>query len=316
MSALSKIARDEMKAELASLTGIIASLKPSDLLTRLSLEAKQTGIQKALTELGDAVESATASAVLYFGGHPVIGSRSIDSRFGTAAVSAFQDLVAKIQTQADGGLGRRGPLPDIADKSLHITGVAHGSFGFILEEMTDQATIVESPLKTAVDAASDLLQSFAQGSEEKFEEEIAAYDDRVLKAVSTFMDTLKSFGATARVVANDAEFRLSSDSIDLAATRAVTTTIKEDEVSLTGVLAGTLPESHMFEFKAADQDIGTFKGKVDKTIDAATLTALNRELSGLPATGKFRRKQVIKEGEVVRTAYVLVSVTALYPASF
>lgn len=316
MSALSKLAKDEMRAELISLSALIASLTPSDVLTKLSLEAKEKSLRQALSDLGDAVESATASVALFFGGRPVIGSRAIDSRFGTAAVAAFQDLVAKIQTQADGGLGKRGPIPDIAEKSLHITDVARGSFGFILEEVVEQATIVESPLKTAVDAASNLLQSLAQGSEDKFEEEVAAYDDRVLAAAETFVSTLHTFGATARVVANDAEFRLSNEAVDIAVARAKTTTIREDEISIQGALSGTLPESHMFEFKSSNDELGTFRGRVDKSIDASTLAALNRELSGSPATGHFRRKRVFKDGAVARTAYVLLKVEPTYSSRF
>lgn len=316
MSALSKLAKDEMRAEIASLGGLIASLKPSDILTKMSLEAKQTSLQQTLAGLGDAVESATASVALFFGGRPVVGSKSIDSRFGTAAVSTFQDLVAKIQTQADGGLGKRGPIPDIGEKSLHITDVARGSFGFILEEVVEQATIVESPLHSAVDAASDLLQSLAQGSDDNFEEVVAGYDERVLAAAAAFVTTLRTFGATARVVANDSEFRLTSEAVDLAVARAKTTTIKEDEVTLGGVLSGTLPESHMFEFRSADESIGTFRGRVDKSVDAATLSRFNRELSGHPATGFFRRKRVFKDGEVAKTAYILVRVERAYPPQF
>lgn len=316
MSALSKLAKDEMRAEITSLSNLIASLKPSDILTRLSLEAKQANLQQALADVGDAVEAATASVALFFGGRPVIGSKAIDSRFGTAAVSAFQDLVAKIQTQSDGGLGKRGPLPDIGEKSLHITDVARGSFGFILEEIVDQASLVESPLKSAVDAASDLLQSFAHGSEEKFEEEVAAYDDRVLAAAASFVGTLRNFGATARVVANETEFRLSTEAVELAAARAKTTTLIEDEAWIIGTLSGALPESHMFEFKANDESVGTFRGKVDKSVDASTLASFNRELSGLPSTGHFKRKRVLKEGVVVKTAYVLIDVRRDYPARF
>lgn len=316
MSALSKLAKDEMKAELVSLSNLISSLKPADILTRLSLESKRQSLQEALTSLGDAVESATASVALFFGGRPVIGSKAIDSRFGTAAVSAFQDLVAKIQTQDNGGLGKRGPVANLGASTLHITDVARGSFGFILEEMVEQTTIVESPLKNAVDAAGDLLLSFGQDNDEKFEEEISAFDDRVLSAAGAFIGTLKNFGATARVVANDAEFRLGSEAVERAATRASTTTIIEDEVEIRGVLSGTLPDAHMFEFRAADEDLGSFRGKVDKSIDSATLASLNRELSGLPATAQFLRKKVLKEGELVRTAHILLSVEPLYPARF
>ncbi|QDZ10552.1 hypothetical protein [Devosia ginsengisoli] len=316
MSALSKLAKDEMKAEISSLSRLIESLRPSDLLTRLSLEAKQQHLSKSLADLGEAMESATASVALFFGGRPVIGSKAIDSRFGTAAVNAFQDLVAKIQTQDNGGLGRRGPVANLAASSLHITDVARGSFGFILEEMVDQTTIIESPLKGAVDAAGDLLQSFAQDSDEKFEEDVSAFDERVLMAAGNFLGTLKSFGATARVVANDAEFRLTGEAVERAAARARTTKILEDEISMKGALTGTLPESHMFEFRADDENLRTFRGKVDKAIDAETLARLNRELSGLPAIGHFLRKRVLKEGELVRTAHVLLKVEPIYPAQF
>ena len=316
MTALEKLARDEKRAELASVSRMIGSLTPADILTKLSLESRRNALQREVEAFADAIEATTASVALFFGGRPVVGSKSIDSRFGAAAVNAFQDLVAKIQTQSDGGLGKRGPLPSVAEKSLHITDVARGSFGFVLEEVAEQTTILDSPMKAAVDAASELLQSISLSSDEKFVEEIAAYDDRVIAAAAAFVGTLRSFDATARVIANDSEFRLGAEAVELAVARAQMTTIKEDSVTVYGVLSGTLPEAHMFEFRADDEDLGTFRGKVDRTIDAPTLASLNREVSGLPATAHFKRKRVFKDGEAVRTAYVLTAIERRYHSKF
>ncbi|MDN3685566.1 hypothetical protein QW180_26410 [Vibrio sinaloensis] len=68
-----------------------------------------------------------------------------------------------------------------------VTQVAKGSFGFILDEVSDQLEITETALKHTVDDVLELLDASAQPDEDKFEKKlIESLDKRVLQSLKDF----------------------------------------------------------------------------------------------------------------------------------
>src|SRR6516165_2720006 len=129
MSSLRKLERDFAHADIAAVSSLLGQLSEEDVMVRFGLEARLQELRKTLADLEAVKDEPTASAALFFGGQPVIGSKGIESEFAGAAVTKFQDLVAKVLAQQAGGLGLRGIVPNKGASTLHITNIVRGSFG-------------------------------------------------------------------------------------------------------------------------------------------------------------------------------------------
>lgn len=306
MSSVRKMERDFAHADIAAVQGLLAQLSDEDVMTRFGLEARLDELQRTVAEFDRAREEPTASAALFFGGRPVIGARGIESEFGAAAVSKFQDLVAKVLAHEAGGLGQRGLVPNKGASTLHITNIVRGSFGFLLEEVQPQQQMVKTPLKTAVEETTRLLDAFGEPDEEQFRTAVEAIDQRVLGTAREFFDLMRQDGATLRLVAGDRDRSFGLDAVARAAERATSTTVEDAEEEIDGQLAGILPDAHQFEFRTAG-DRGTIRGKVDGALPADRLTRFNRELVNLNASARVHVKRVLRSGTVVRESFTLLA---------
>jgi len=168
MSTVRKLERDFLKADINAVDGLLRRLGDEDVMARFGLEERLAELQGELAELEDALPESSASAALFFGGKPVVGSQGIESQFASAAVGQFQDLVAMVLAHDTGNLAERGTVPRRASSTLHITNIMRGSFGFLLQEVQPQLQILDSSLKTAVDEATRLLDAFGEENEEQF----------------------------------------------------------------------------------------------------------------------------------------------------
>lgn len=308
MRALRKLERDRLQAESASLSGMLKDLGERDVVMRLGLEDR-------LTELRDALEGfdegggELASAALFFGGAPVIGNRGIESEFGSRVVSIFQDLVAKQLAHENGGLGQRGIVPNKGAARLHITDVVRGSFGFVLEEIDSQSPLIDSALKESVDHVSDLIAAFGEDDEERFQAVVSETDERVLSTAKTFFEHMRQAGATFRLVNGEKDRALSALAIARAEDRATTTSVGDSEESIEGVFSVALPEGHQMEFRT-DGSRGIIRGRVDRSYSSAAVVELNREWMERRAIGRFRVRKVLKDGNLVRENFTLLSLQA------
>lgn len=307
MTSRRKLEHDLIYADMAAVTALLGQLDAEDVMSRFSLEARRDELRELIAGFADEPEETTASAVLYFGGHPVSGTLGIESEFAGAAVSKFQDLVAKVMAQEAGALGQRGVVPNKGASTLHITNVARGSFGFVLEEVSPQGQLVDTPLKAAVDEAVQLLDAFGEVDEAQFQAAVETIDQRVLGTAREFFDLLRQGGATLRLVAGMSDHSFSADAVARAAERATTTTVEDAEEVIPGQLAGVLPEAHQFEFRIADDEHGVIRGKVDRAFTPDTLAQLNRDMVNVNADARLLVKRVLRSGVLVRESYVLVS---------
>lgn len=310
MTRLKKLERDFAVADIAAVNGLLAQLGDEDVMTRFGLEARLEELQRELAALDDTRDEPTASAALFFGGQPVLGARGIESEFGGAAVTKFQDLIAKVLAHENGGLGQRGVVPNRVASTLHITNIVRGSFGFLLEELHPQHQMVETSLKAAVDEATRLLDAFGEPDEEAFRTAVEEIDERVLGTAREFFSLMRQRGATLRVVAGDRDNSFGAEAVARAADRATSTVLQDGEQVITGQLAGVLPDAHQFEFRAG-ADRGTLRGKVDRSLTADQLSRFNRDYVNIDGRGRFHIKRVLRNGVVVRETYTLL---ALEPA--
>ncbi len=313
MTRLKKLERDFATADIAAVNGLLAQLSDEDVMTRFGLEARLEELQRDLAALDDADDEPTAAAALFFGGQPVLGARGIECEFGGAAVSKFQDLVAKVLAHENGGLGQRGVVPNRGASTLHITNIVRGSFGFLLEEVQAQHQMVDTSLKAAVEEATRLLDAFGEPDEEAFRTAVEEIDDRVLGTAREFFSLMRQRGATLRVVAGDRDNSFGTEAVARAADRASSTVLQDREEVIAGQLAGVLPDAHQFEFRAG-ADRGTLRGKIDRALTADQLGRFNRDFVNVDAKGRFYIKRVLRNEVVVRETYTLLGLEPTDPA--
>lgn len=308
MSAIRKLERDYAKADRAAVMGLLDRLTEADVLARLGLESRLVELNTQIAAQDLEPEVAYASAALFFGGRPVVGSQGIEAEFGTGAIATFQDLVSKVLAKNTSGLGVKGPVANKSAATMHITNIVRGSFGFLLEEVHDQAQLVDTNLKEAVEEASELLDIFGEVDEERFQATVVEVDQRILATARDFFELLRQHGATLRMLAGDSEFQFGADAVARGVERATGTSIVEDEKALDGQLAGVLPGAHQFEFRVAGGEI--LKGKVDPAWTAVDLERWNRELVGIDATMNAAVKRVLRHGQIAREIYMLKAIDA------
>ncbi|EMV7294685.1 hypothetical protein AADF95_004533 [Vibrio alginolyticus] len=215
-----------------------------------------------------------ASVALYFDGEPVYGSRGISASFAGNSLDKFQELVNKVYTYNDNGrVASRGNSLNRKASNLMITGITKGSFGFVLNEISDQIELTETSLKLTVDEVLDLIEVASLNDEEHFSAAIEGIDHRVLKSLKAFFKILDQGKSCLRIVGEHSEYKLDSNSIQLARQRTETITIEEKEDTYDLTFRGMLPEGCRFEATDADGNLisGTIiKKAVEKMLSKRT----------------------------------------------
>lgn len=248
-----KLKVEALQAELSAVGSLLAAAREAgDPAAEYQLEKRHAKIALELEDIVGA-EERRASVALFFGGRPVVGSRGVAAEFSGKVLGSFQDLVAKaLAAEEVGTLGERGPVPNRRAADLIVTGVARGSFGFLLDEPAAQGELVDTHLKTVVEKAITLVEKVSSANEADFEEAVEVLDSRLLVALKDFFNILDTSGATVRFVDDVADISLDLPSVHRGRLRTEQTEIAEDEVLLTGVLVGFLPEHRKFEMRVDD----------------------------------------------------------------
>ncbi len=192
----------------------------------------------------------------FFGGEPVLGSRGISADFAGHTLELFQELVSRTFAKTEiGVLGTRGPIPMKQRTTLMVTEIAKGSFGFILDELSDQTEIVDTELKLIVEKVTRMIERTASPNEIEFEEIAETLDARTLTTLRDFFVSLDTSAATVRVVEDVADITLDSPSIHRARVRTEATSIDEQEDFIEGEIFGYLPEHRKFKLRLESGDI-------------------------------------------------------------
>ncbi|ELA9373169.1 hypothetical protein QUO16_004493 [Vibrio parahaemolyticus] len=269
--------------------------------------------QERLNELSNEISAlqadvpTNASVALFFGGEPVLGSHGISASFAGNALDKFQTLINKtFANKESGALGERGKVPLKRNSNLMVTQVVKGSFGFVLDEISDQIEITETALKSTVEDVLNMINTSAQNDEALFEELIDSLDKRILQSLKEFFEVLDKAHSTIRIVGDEQEYNLDSNLIHRARKRVESTDITECDEVITITLTGYLPEHCKFEGKLEDGSFiyGTVSKQASKqyTQDyyGSKLDVLVQKKVIKPLNGQERELIKIKE---FKTAY-------------
>lgn len=247
-----KLNIDSLSSEITTVKELLSSAQQSgDIVGEIQLEHRLKELSLKVEFLkGDTIADNSASVALFFGGQPVLGSKGIAAEFAGLALEQFQNLISKVFASNEvGALGERGKVPFKANSELMITGLARGSFGFVLNEMSDQTQLESSQLSQVIDKASFLLRDTAAQDEAVFEALLEELEPRTLIALKEFFSNLDSSKATIRVVEKDLDFILDGPAIHRAKIRTEATSIEEKTSDIEGILVGFLPEHRKFELQ-------------------------------------------------------------------
>ncbi|WP_226596517.1 hypothetical protein [Marinobacter nauticus] len=245
-----KLSIDSLSSEIATLNELLTSARQSDdFVGEMQIEHRIDELSNKLKALKEkTLEDNSASVALFFGGQPVLGSKGIAAEFAGTALEQFQNLIAKVFANNEvGDLGERGKVPFKSHSELMVTGLARGSFGFVLDEMSEQMQLESSQLSHVIDKAALLLRDSAAQDDAVFESILEELEPRTLIALRDLFLNLDSSKATIRVVENNLDFTLDGPSIHRAKIRTEATSIDEKTTEVEGTLVGFLPEHRKFE---------------------------------------------------------------------
>jgi len=260
-----KLSINSLSSEITTLNELLSSARQTgDIVGEMQLEHRIGELSNKLEALKEqTLTDNSASVALFFGGQPVLGSKGIAAEFAGVALEQFQNLIAKVFANNEvGDLGGRGRVPFKANSELMVTGLARGSFGFVLDELSEQVQLESSELSHVIDKAALLLRDSAAQDDAVFESLLEELEPRTLIALRDIFSNLDSSKATIRIVEKELDFTLDGPSIHRAKVRTEATSIDETVTEIEGVLVGFLPEHRKFEL--ADNSGKLFYGSATK----------------------------------------------------
>ncbi len=277
-----KLKIDSLSAEITSIKELLASaLNAGDVVGELQLKHR---LEKQIAELEslkvNSLVDNSASVAIFFGGNPVLGSKGIAAEFAGLALEKFQNLISKtFATTEVGTLGERGKIPFKAQSELMVTGLARGSFGFVLDEMSDQTEHEASALTHVIDKATHLIRDTAAQDDAVFESLIEELDARTLLALKEMFSNLDSNKATLRVVEGDLDITLDKYAVHRGKVRTEATSIDEETTEISGILEGLLPEHRKFEIRSKSGQLiyGTATKEAVEQFEKASKSVIGKQ---------------------------------------
>jgi hypothetical protein len=305
---LRKLERSGLQADLASVNALLAHLSEvDDPIGFAQFAMRRAEIEQALTALGQVGEE-TGKVALLFGGRPVWGSRGIDADFAAHAIDQFQRAVGAQAAGAAGPVGARGRLAQDATPRLLVTDVGRGSFGFVLEEAADNAQLVETPTKHALDEIARLARAAAAPDEEGFNAAVDAIEPRAVQALAEFFKQLHESGAQLRLVEGEEDFELDAEAVGRARARTEQISIDTETLEEEGVLVGVVPQRKSFEWRRPNGEtlVGTVQGDIARAYEESLFA--EHPLLG-PMRARFQVRSVSRRGGPPRLAFTLLGVS-------
>lgn len=240
-------------ADRGTLKKLIASSSPSNVIGRMSLEHRLRKVEAELEEY-KGYSPRSINTTLTFTGNPVVGNHGINADFGSNAVKAFANAVAQVGASQQSPLSPRGPVPNSEEYQLLITGITGGSFGFHLEDASQKPTLMEetAPIETAIQQVKEILKA-SVGTDEQLADAIAETDQRALKAVSSFLNTVADSEAVCNLEFKGDIFKFrNTEQVRKSQKRLSQDNIQENEDTFTGEFIGFLPTTRQAEFHISE----------------------------------------------------------------
>ena len=305
----SLINKENIQAELSLVNDRLSVIPELDFLRRASFEQRKKELEEELSVLNEEWRTA-AEAIIYFGGEPVRGSESIQATFAARALSRFQEYITAFYSSLKHKLQDRGAIPFANESVLQLTGVARGSFGFILKEDQQQMSMIDSKLSEALDGAIKLLASSMEESDEKFDEEIESVNARVLSSLKLFIDTMHD---------GQASFELKTKNMDVVVTHAKIIDAQKhvenieiitSEESVTGIFKGATQMSRGFDFEPSNFRVDRISGKISKDIEDDFISAMNLEYMDKKCIAKVELTEIKKKNATTsRFKWILLDIS-------
>lgn len=312
---LKKLELDSLRADLSAIESLLAARKEEeDPIGWFQLNSRKKHIEEQINRI-EKTPAALASIGLFFGGDPVFGSKGILAEFAGKILEQFQELVQKRFAVADTGpLGARGPIRGKGDAQLMIVEVARGSFGFVLEEASENMALVETPLKQVLDEVSQLLINIASADEALFDQALESLDERTLISLKEFYKVLGENKATMKLVEQEKELLLGLEDITRARQRTEFIDINNSEHIKEGTLY-ILPHLKKFEMHLSDAQ-ETISGNI--TTDCLKDISIDeKEISADTVAHSWRVSLDIKEitakGRKLKKRYTLTKLIERKP---
>lgn len=296
-------------SQVRELEDLLAATPEEDILDRMSLEARLKTVKEELEEMSPYEEAPKAR--LTFGGPPVLDGHGIRADFGVDATKAFIDAFSTVAAGLNKNLSSSGPIPQVDENKLLITGTAIGSFGFEFEVPAPAQLTFSEFEKTGkvMNKIEDFFRVSVEGSDSEVAEIIEEIHPRAGKKIRDFLEILVGQHAWCGLEFGDRYFRYT----DYEQIRKACARIKEDEdevdesmQSFHGEFQGVLPAGRRFEFKLTGQN-RVIRGKLDTSILDPDI--INREWLHRPV--KITLK-ITKTGRA-REQFTLLSLNDLSP---
>ena len=274
--ALNKYEHHFLLSEQSALNKLIDQTIQSDVIGRMSLEARLQEVEERL-EAYRGHSSYLVNASLTFRGSPVFGSRGIDAIFGTGAVKAFVNAVILAGASRHSPLASTGRIPHREKYQILITDTMPGSFGFQIEEAAQQSALAgeATPVEMAIARVKEVLEA-SVGTDEELADAIIETDRRALEGVCQFLKTMVDNQAVCALEFKGDVFQFHDVAqVQRSENRLSQDNIQEDDVTLIGQFQGFLPNRRHAEFLVTEtsvefisEAIGTvISGRVEPDVD-------------------------------------------------
>lgn len=308
-----------LRAESAEVERMLSGLSPKSITARFSLEAKRQQLQDELSQL-EGEPNTTAVVRLLFMGVPVRGTLAIDAAFASNALCAYQELIAKAVTSRNGARKRKKKGAAVINKApFYLTGVARGSFGFVLEENKDanpQLSLVDTALKLVVNDVSEKMVVFGDLDEEPYTQLVGELTKPVFLAIRKFFGILHKYQAELKIEEDDQRVVFTGAQIALAHERAEATSIDESTSEVVGMLQGLSPYGNTFDFLSHNQT--QYTGKLDPAFARVYRSQVEAEefyTLGKTFRAKITKRTTQRNNGVQYVGHYLLSLSELSPPS-
>ncbi|MDP3274092.1 MAG: hypothetical protein Q8Q09_02785 [Deltaproteobacteria bacterium] len=226
---------EQLQVNIKAIEAVLEELPvDGNVLERIGLESQRDEFAAQITTLrhqagAQVVQRAEVS--LMFGGKPVLGDHSIDAKFAADRLGDYQDLIASIHADRMSAYKskRVPPLRDVT--RLTITGIAHGCFGFRLEEVYSSLPGTGAGISDDIAILNGLLEGAAR-SEEDFLDAASTISDQVLAKLKKFCNELDREKATLRIEAAKQRVDLNRARVENARKTTARTTISHEDAAM------------------------------------------------------------------------------------
>lgn len=265
-------------ADKNTVEGFLRETPEDEIIERNSWMGRLAAINEEIAQLE--MHPAPKRVNLTYRGAPVVGTEGVASTFGLQATRAYTNAVQFVGAQwyRSEPLKESGNVPNAKQLDPLIVGVAHGSFGFQLQEPEEQQLTIEgkSVVALALAKTQQLLES-TLGTDDELTEAVNDVDARAIRKLRTFLEVLRRNNALFAIESESGTLKFEQPAqVVRSLSRLEERNIHREEVTLVGAFAGVLPAARDFEFKREDGEI--IKGKISRDIGDERVAAFNEML--------------------------------------